>query len=419
MLEQYEATPRRELGRNDACWCGSGRKYKKCHLNNEQLPLEERARWLYAKARQFLLDGPREEQYTELATVRAAYADSEDAVWSAMTDPLVADALLFEGGVFEEFLATRGVLLPDDERLLAQQWLLIDRSIHEITEIRPGDGFGLRDLRTGDVQQVRERTASQYLPAGQLICARVVPAGNTAQIFGGLEPIAPPYRDKLIALLDSEPGPFELVGFLTGRFAPPMLQNTEGDPLVFCEATLRTDDSAALITILDKTYDRADSAEPEWLEHETTDGMPRIRATLRLAGNDLHIDTNSEERHQRVLAALTELVPALTLISESRKPARDTVEAASTAASGFGPGSALDPSDPGIAAALEQFVREYEQKWLDESIPALAGATPRQAAADPTRRDDLIKLLDSFPAATEPGAMSPDRLRAALDLPTA
>ncbi|WP_328993247.1 hypothetical protein OG394_02950 [Kribbella sp. NBC_01245] len=34
---------------------------------------------------------------------------------------------------------------------------------------------------------------------------------------------------------------------------------------------------------------------------------------------------------------------------------------------------------------------------LDESIPALAGATPRQAAGDPTRRDDLIKLLDSFP----------------------
>ncbi|MDF7802099.1 SEC-C domain-containing protein [Pontiellaceae bacterium B1224] len=25
-----------KLGRNDPCWCGSGRKYKKCHLNREQ-----------------------------------------------------------------------------------------------------------------------------------------------------------------------------------------------------------------------------------------------------------------------------------------------------------------------------------------------------------------------------------------------
>jgi len=24
------------LGRNDACWCGSGRKYKKCHLQEDE-----------------------------------------------------------------------------------------------------------------------------------------------------------------------------------------------------------------------------------------------------------------------------------------------------------------------------------------------------------------------------------------------
>ena len=23
-------------GRNDACWCGSGRKYKKCHMSNDE-----------------------------------------------------------------------------------------------------------------------------------------------------------------------------------------------------------------------------------------------------------------------------------------------------------------------------------------------------------------------------------------------
>jgi len=23
--------PNRKLGRNDLCWCGSGRKYKRCH----------------------------------------------------------------------------------------------------------------------------------------------------------------------------------------------------------------------------------------------------------------------------------------------------------------------------------------------------------------------------------------------------
>lgn len=26
-----------ELGRNEACWCGSGKKYKKCHLKSDEL----------------------------------------------------------------------------------------------------------------------------------------------------------------------------------------------------------------------------------------------------------------------------------------------------------------------------------------------------------------------------------------------
>jgi hypothetical protein len=29
------AQPDFTLGRNDACWCGSGRKYKSCHLHSD------------------------------------------------------------------------------------------------------------------------------------------------------------------------------------------------------------------------------------------------------------------------------------------------------------------------------------------------------------------------------------------------
>lgn len=28
--------PRPLVGRNDPCWCGSGRKYKKCHLDEDE-----------------------------------------------------------------------------------------------------------------------------------------------------------------------------------------------------------------------------------------------------------------------------------------------------------------------------------------------------------------------------------------------
>jgi tetratricopeptide (TPR) repeat protein len=417
VLEAFQVGPRPDIGRNQPCWCGSGRKYKKCHLHHEQRPLEDRASWLYQKAARFLLDDPRwRHAMIEAAYARAQFDEDEDASLDSMSDPLIIDAVLFEGGAFADFVTIRGGLLPDDERLMAEQWLLIERSLYEIEHVRRGEGLTLRDVRTGDIHQVRERSASQTLPAGMLICTRVMPAGDTTQIFGGVEPVALHQRDELIALLDSKPDVIDLVSFLTRRFAPPVLQNTEGDPLVLCEATLRIDAPDALTAELDETYQRADDGSTEWIEFVTTDGMQRVRATLNLDGHELTVRANSDARIDRVLNTLRTLDPTLTIVNQSRRPARDTREAAALA-TGEAPAAPLDPTEPEIAAALDAFMRDYEQKWLDLPIPALAGHTPRQAAADPTRRGDLIRLLDTFPSRHDnPGVMDPDRLRADLDL---
>lgn len=213
----------------------------------------------------------------------------------------------------------------------------------------------------------------------------------------------------------------DLVAFLSARFAPPQLQNTEGEPVILCEATLRGANPDTLIAALDETYDRDESETeaPRWFEHVTTHGMERIRATLTLAGDELRVETNSEPRMDRVLDQLSSAVPSLLISSQSRQPAKDLADAMSRAP-GAPTDSAnpLDPDDPAIIEALATMTRQYEQSWLDDTIPALAGSTPREAAADPTRRDDLIRLLDTFPVVEGPGSMSPDRLRAALGLPS-
>ena len=420
LLEQHRAEPRRDIGRNELCWCGSGRKYKKCHLGREQLPLSERAGWLYAKAGQHALLTGWNDLLTEVGYERCRYTDDDDdALAEALADPLVMDAVLFEGGAFAEFLQIRGSLLPDDERLLAEHWLLVERSVFEVEQVHRGQGVTVRDVRTGDTHEVRERAASRQLKPGQLVCARVVPAGDTMQFFGGLEPVALHERDPLIDLLDTGPDPVTLVAQLSRRFAPPALANTEGDPFAICEATVRVGDPAGIEAALDDTYDRVDGEEPpRWFEHITTNGMPRVRATVVLHGDTLRVETNSEKRMDRVLATLARLDPATKVLEDSRRPLRDVRDAAELAGQLPMAGEeALDPDDPELAAVLDEFVRNYETKWLDEPIPALDGHTPRQAAEDPTRRSDLIKLLDSFPAGEAArGGMDADRLRAALGL---
>ena len=51
-----------------------------------------------------------------------------------------------------------------------------------------------------------------------------------------------------------------------------------------------------------------------------------------------------------------------------------------------------------LAALTQEMQRQSQQGWLDEKVPALGGLTPRQAAADPTRRPDLERLLNEFEA---------------------
>jgi hypothetical protein len=117
------------------------------------------------------------------------------------------------------------------------------------------------------------------------------------------------------------------------------------------------------------------------------------------------------------------LDPEAAVISDERQPITDARNAArllrERPSAGNEPGGGLiAPEDltPEIQEALGEHMRRYEEQWIDMAIPALHGLTPREAAEDPTRREDLVRLLASFGDDDSPMTMSPRRLRAALGL---
>lgn len=159
-----------EPGRNDPCWCGSGRKYKQCHLGRPaQAALPARAAWLYRKAVTYL------ERRGGAATADLAWwARTLDADWDA---PEVVDAALDEGGWGERFLAERGPLLPADEADLAASWATVAPGLYEVERIRFGEGVTLRDLR--DDGRVDVRPTTGVSPGmGELVLARALPDGS-------------------------------------------------------------------------------------------------------------------------------------------------------------------------------------------------------------------------------------------------
>ena len=111
-----------------------------------------------------------------------------------------------------------------------------------------------------------------------------------------------------------------------------------------------------------------------------------------------------------MLALLRASIPDLDIVSDERVPIRPgAADASSDAAQ---PVELLDP------AIREEIIDAMERRWLRESVPALGGITPIEAAADPTRREELERLLASFPEPTDGPMMTlrPSRLRALLGL---
>lgn len=214
LLRLHRPRQRNDLGRNAPCWCGSGRKYKKCHLG--RLPLCDRVGWLYHKAIRYVLLG----DWTDLRYAvayercRSVMVDDVDAFNAALADPMVLDTVLFEGGGFEEFLIVRGMLLPQDELELAQRWLRAPRSVFEIERMQPGSGVAVRDVRTGERHERVEGAGDYPLQPGQPVCARVASDGVGLRFFA-LETISKQQRDPLIALLNRDPDPVELVALLS------------------------------------------------------------------------------------------------------------------------------------------------------------------------------------------------------------
>jgi hypothetical protein len=420
-VESFARPPRPLVGRNDRCPCGSGRKYKVCHLGKEELPLAERAPWLYQKAMRFL----RERAPTATLQLTDAVVDEEtdflthDQLSKA---PFITDLALHHG-MFEQFVAARSHRLPADEALLAAQWELTSASVFEVVSAR-GTSIDVRDIASGDVVTVSGVTAD--VPVGTTLYGRPLPVGDTHRPFPGWVPVSRALVDSVLAAIDTE-DPFEVARALAPVFAPPKLTNTDGHMMeahsprwrlpVGCDASTV---GAALESVGFGSSASGASAdeidELSWVLTAPGQIGPTVISQLFLRSDcpdELVGDANSAERAEALIDLVAAALPDAELIDHEVQTLADLARA-------YDPervSSELDVTDPQVAEMLTNFMHSMEERWIDESIPALGGRTPRDAITDPIGREQVEQLLASVPIIDDPGAMSPVRLRALLGLP--
>jgi hypothetical protein len=200
----------------------------------------------------------------------------------------------------------------------------------------------------------------------------------------------------------------------------PQLTTPEGDPLVFTKAFYRHNALDGIRRRLQAAGDFGDAEDLEpggdgtfqvsWLESEPGLGRmllgQRVLAAVTVTPRRLTVETVSRERLSGCCQRLEALLGARIQL-EGRE-----IHSPADVARGPGPrpGPKPEPVPPELIAELEE---RMIRQWLDESIPALGGLTPREATKTAKGRkllDALFEYIErqeeQYP--TPPGMFSPD-----------
>ncbi len=383
-----------KVGRNEPCPCGSGRKYKACHEGmRAQMSPAKRHEWLLRRISFFPeRPGHRMRFFNEMAHLGSIYDFDEELD----DDALVTDLLAWDDDSLAQYHARRSAILAREDAEVVAALAESKRDLWEVISVEPGRWFRLRNVRTWQEVHLAEKNASEGASVGDYMLARVAFTPGGPGLYGVVIPVPLSQRDEVLAMLDEHMDSFDLAEWHAARIAAPVgaLFNTSGEALVACSVSARLPDPSAAAAILDRHYER--DGDGAWLSLQDTQGMEdAIVATLRIEGDILTFGANSLERFAVVSNKVQELLGSLEIVAQEFMPIADAMGALAPRGVSEMP-EPHSAKDPDLEAALAAFVRDAEVKWLDEEIPALRGRTPRQAADDPTLREDLDRLLTEF-----------------------
>jgi hypothetical protein len=439
LLEPYAEAGPTAAGRNDPCPCGSGRKHKVCCQARNGWPLQARLDWVWDKVVTFATRPPARELVETVAR-------SLQAIGVDTRQPLVICLALFEGGLLEDLCDLRGSLLPADELELLRAWSRdTSLGLYEVVDVAGDDEVTLLDLLGGERYTFDDRAIARGAELGAAGLGWLVaePDGTQRPLLG-MSAVPDGWREPLLELLADDPELGEVLALLHEVARPPRLATSDGDRLRFVTRVLEVDDPGAVWEALSGRLDAREDGRLHLTEDR--DGTAWLRGTIGRDDGRLVVTAMSLERADHLTGLVREVASEVRIVDEERQDPADLLglgddqlldeqeraeaELAELGDEGGGDlrGSGLldlESLPPEQRAAAEEvlttFMRQAEDRWIDTPIPALGGATPRDAVDDPTRRDQLRRLLDTFPDASQavagPGrGMDADRLRALLGL---
>jgi hypothetical protein len=353
------------------------------------------------------------------------------------------------------------------ERMFLEQGTTQPLSFYEVVWAKPGERLLVRDVLIGGETEVIERSGSQGLRPGDLLFAQIWHEPELA-VFGSSAPLCIPPSHKIevielrtklrkrIAKQNRDLGPHDLVRsaeliratYLDIRdrlFRPPVLCNTDGDPLLFHTLKFRTESVEAAFNALaplavgrsreslledaERDQDgKLRTVKIDWVrkgnrKFKTWDNT--ILGHIKITDGLLTAQVNSEKRARRLRqeiekrlgsGACHESTAAQTFEELRANMPPKTAEHAELRKAEM----AL-LQDPEARKRMQAIVQKQLEGWVHQKIPALGGRTPLEAVRDPDGKEMVEALLLGWERGEEevsPNQICPDigALRRRLNL---
>lgn len=182
-----------KLGRNDPCHCGSGRKYKDCHLpleetmRSEQMRLRQSQDSLLPKIIEAAQSVPEQfsaafarfwqerytvEQLSELDQLEDRGAE-RFLTWFAFDFRQADGRTLLDQ--LDAAADTGGFAVDPPERRLLASWRGVRLRPYLVADLRKGLGMTLHDLLSGERYEVADHGASKRLETAEVVVGHLVP----------------------------------------------------------------------------------------------------------------------------------------------------------------------------------------------------------------------------------------------------
>ena len=210
-----------KIGRNDPCPCGSGKKYKQCHLPIEEAAAAEQLR--LRRAVDTLLPKIISAAQTQAGAIPAAFQrfwdgkytpeqleeldDLEGRGGERFLTWFAFDYPLDDGRTLVEQLAAGDAALngeeddspklSDDEARLLRDWAPVRLRPYVAQSVLKGQGMQVSDLLDERTYEVEDHAASRRVVPGEVLIAHLIPAGARHYVAGAAAHLTEDTREKL------------------------------------------------------------------------------------------------------------------------------------------------------------------------------------------------------------------------------